>query len=135
MNRATILFAHGSRDPLWSRPMEAVAQRMRDLDPCVQVQCAYLELMQPDLASVVREFAATGCTAIQVVPMFLGVGRHAREDLPALVRALAGAHPGIDIALQPAVGEDARIVDLLARVALGGTAQPDDPESAPGQKA
>lgn len=99
--------------------MEAVAQRMRDIDPRVQVQCAYLELMQPDLASVVGEFVAAGCTAIQVVPMFLGVGRHAREDLPALVRALAGAHPGLDIALQPAVGENPRVVDMLARVALG----------------
>ncbi len=119
MIRATILFAHGSRDPLWSRPVEAVAQRMRELDPGVRVQCAYLELMQPDLNGVVGEFAAAGCTAIVVIPMFLGVGRHAREDLPALVRALAGAHPGVDIALQPAVGENPRVVDLLARIALG----------------
>mgnify|MGYP000947194144 FL=1 len=119
MARATILFAHGSRDPLWSRPMQAVAQRMRVIDPAARVECAYLELMQPDLASAVRACAADGCDDIVVVPMFLGVGRHARVDLPALVAELALALPGVQIRLQPAVGEEPRIVELLARIALG----------------
>jgi len=118
ITRATVLFAHGSRDPLWSQPMLAVAQRMRAIDPAVRVQCAYLELMQPDLATVVRDFVAEGCDEIVVVPMFLGVGRHARHDLPALVEALMQTLPGVRVRLQPAVGEDARVVDMLARVAL-----------------
>lgn len=119
MARATILFAHGSRDPLWSRPIQAVAQRMRAIDPAARVVCAYLELMQPDLALAVRECTAAGCDDIVIVPMFLGVGRHARDDLPALVAELAPALPGVRIRLQPAVGEDPRIVELLARIALG----------------
>lgn len=119
MTRATILFAHGSRDPLWSQPMQAVAQRMRAIDPGVRVHCAYLELMQPDLTTAVHGCVADGCDEIVVVPMFLGVGRHARQDLPTLIAGLAQALPDVQIRLQPAVGEDARIVDLLARVALG----------------
>lgn len=119
MTRATILFAHGSRDPLWNQPMQAVAQRMRAIDPAVRVQCAYLELMQPDLATAVRGCVDEGCDEIVVVPMFLGVGRHARHDLPALVGALTQTMPGVRIRLQPAVGEDIRVVELLARVALG----------------
>jgi sirohydrochlorin cobaltochelatase len=119
MVRATILFAHGSRDPLWSQPMQAVARRMRAIEPGVRVQCAYLELMQPDLATAVHACAAQGCNEIVVVPMFLGVGRHARHDLPSLVAELTQALPGVQIRLQPAVGEDPRIVDQLARVALG----------------
>ena len=119
MTRATILFAHGSRDPLWSEPMQAVARRMRDIDPGARVQCAYLELMQPDLSTAVRACADEGCDDIVVVPMFLGVGRHARNDLPALVSELTAALPGVRIRLQPAVGEDPRIVEQLARIALG----------------
>jgi sirohydrochlorin cobaltochelatase len=118
MTRATILFAHGSRDPSWSQPMEAVAQRMRDIDPAVRVLCAYFELMQPDLSGAVHRCVADGCDEIVVVPMFLGVGRHARQDLPALAAALAQALPGVHIRLRPAIGEDARVVDLLARMAL-----------------
>lgn len=119
MARATILFAHGSRDPLWNQPMEAVARHMRSLDPTARVQCAYLELTQPDLPSAVRGCVAEGCDEIVVVPMFLGVGRHARQDLPALVAELTQALPDVQIRLQPSVGEDARLVDLLARMALG----------------
>lgn len=119
MARATILFAHGSRDPLWSQPIEAVAHRMRSLDPSARVACAYLELMLPDLPGAVRACVADGCDEIVVVPMFLGVGRHARQDLPALVDALAQALPGVRLRLQPAIGEDTRVVDMLARVALG----------------
>ncbi len=117
--RATILFAHGSRDPQWSQPMQAVARRMCDIEPGARVRCAYLELMQPDLATAVRACVDDGCDDIVVVPMFLGVGRHARDDLPELVSELALALPGVRIRLQPAIGEDPRIVEQLARIALG----------------
>ena len=40
---AIILFAHGSRDVLWRRPIEAVANEMKQLSPDTQVACAYLE--------------------------------------------------------------------------------------------
>ncbi len=72
---------------------EAVAQRMRAIDPTARVQCAYLELMQPDLPTAVHACVADGCDEIVVVPMFLGVGRHARQDLPALVAELNAAYP------------------------------------------
>ncbi|MEP6970767.1 MAG: CbiX/SirB N-terminal domain-containing protein [Betaproteobacteria bacterium] len=116
--RATVLFAHGSRDPLWSRPIEAVAARMRQQARGVIVRCAYLELTPPELPSVVAELAADGATEIVVLPMFLGVGRHARSDLPELVNRLRVVYPKLHIALRPAVGEDPRVIDLLARIAL-----------------
>ena len=102
---AIILFAHGSRDPLWHKPIQAVAQRMSNTSPEVLVRCAYLELTEPDLLTVVAELAQAGATHVRVLPMFLGVGRHAREDLPELIQALRAAHPQVDIQCQPAVGE------------------------------
>ena len=116
--RAIVLFAHGSRDPLWRRPVEAVANRVKELDANVQVCCAYLELMEPDLLSAVRDLVAAGVDRIGVVPMFLGVGRHAREDLPALMETLARNYPKVEFQTRPSIGEDARVVDLLAEIAL-----------------
>lgn len=113
-----ILFAHGSRDPLWHRPIQAVAARIEQLDPSAQVRCAYLELTTPDLPTCAAELVAAGAQSITIVPMFLGVGKHAREDLPQLLAALAQAHPQVVFRPQPAIGEDARVVDLLARLAL-----------------
>jgi sirohydrochlorin cobaltochelatase len=115
---AIVLFAHGSRDPLWHKPMEAVAERIRTQSANVEVTCAYLELSQPDLPSTVSTLVAKAVNHITIVPMFLGVGRHAREDLPELVVQLKAQHPSVNFHLQAAVGEDARLLDMLAKIAL-----------------
>lgn len=115
---AIVLFAHGSRDPLWHKPMEAVAERIREQSANVEVTCAYLELSQPDLPDTVAKLVANGVNHVTIVPMFLGVGRHAREDLPELVVQLKAQHPTVTFHLQAAVGEDARLLDMLAKIAL-----------------
>lgn len=117
-SRGLILFAHGSRDPQWRAPMEAVAVRAAALEAAASVRCAYLELMEPDLPTCAAGMVAQGLQAITIVPMFLGVGRHAREDLPLLVAELRRLHPQVHFELRPAIGEDERVVDMLARIAL-----------------
>ena len=91
---------------------------MQAIEPQCVVRCAYLELTQPDLASVVAELVGMGIASISVIPMFLGMGRHARQDLPELATQLALQYPDTTIALRPAIGEDPRVIDLLARNAL-----------------
>lgn len=116
--RAIILFGHGSRDPLWRLPMEAVATRVRNAHPGVPVRIAFLELEQPDLGGATAELVLGGATDITIVPMFLGAGRHAREDLPELVRQMQAARPDVRFTLQRPVGEDGRVLDLIAKIAL-----------------
>ena len=117
--RGIILFAHGSRDPLWHRPIEAVAARIGAIDTEAVVACAYLELSTPDLAAAAGGLIAQGLSRISIVPLFLGVGKHAREDLPLLLQALRAQHPAVQFDLQPAIGEDQRMIDLMARIATG----------------
>ncbi len=116
--RGIILFAHGSRDPLWKLPIEAVARRITERQSGEQVACAYLELTTPDLPSVTAQMVNQGASHIRIVPMFLGVGRHAREDLPELLTQLRSTHPGVVFELQPAVGEDPRLIDQIAQIAI-----------------
>jgi sirohydrochlorin cobaltochelatase len=118
MQRAVILFAHGSRDPLWHLPMQAVAAQVAANAPQVQVVCAFLELTTPDLPTAAAQLVAQGAQQLTVVPMFLGVGRHVREDLPLLMDGLRQQHPGVEIVLQAAVGENPQLVSLLAKIAL-----------------
>lgn len=114
----TILLAHGSRDPLWRQPIEAVADRIRKMAPAGHVCCAYLEITPPDLPDATAELAKLGVTAITVVPLFLGMGRHARNDLPILMAALRASHPGIVFDLRPALGEESKMIELMAKIAL-----------------
>ncbi len=133
-----LLFAHGSRDPLWRGPLEAVAQRIRLNWPRQPVACAYLELCEPNLhdaaklmlellqsapkiiASRPYSVPATGSKPlrIRIVPMFLGMGKHAREDLPELVAQLRVNHPLVQFEVTTTIGEDERVTRLLAQIAI-----------------
>jgi len=115
--RGIVLFAHGSRDARWREPVEAVAHRITERNPGALVSCAYLELVQPDLPTAVAQLVARGAGSVRVVPIFLGMGKHLREDLPNLMAQLAANHPGVAITLQKAVGEESQVIDLLAKIA------------------
>ena len=116
--RAIILLAHGSRDPLWRAPIEAVAAQIRASAPGTPVRCAYLELCPPTLPDAAAELVAAGARAVRVFPLFFGVGKHAREDLPLLVAQIQASHPGIAIDLLPSAGEYPELTALMANIAL-----------------
>jgi sirohydrochlorin cobaltochelatase len=116
--RAIVLFAHGSKDALWRRPIEAVADEIKQISPDTQVACAYLELTEPDLSTTVARLVQTGVTVIRIVPMFLGVGRHAREDLPLLLRDLITQYPAVTFELRNAIGEEPELIRSMAAIAL-----------------
>jgi len=113
-----IVFAHGSRDPLWRLPIESVARQIAERDAAALVACAYLELSEPDLPTAAARLVADGATRIRVLPLFFGMGKHAREDLPVLMADLQTAHPGVVFEKLPAAGEDPRLTALLAQLAL-----------------
>ena len=112
-----MLLAHGSRDERWREPIEAVAARVTALDPQARVVCAYMELAAPDLRTAAAALVASGAKVVRVVPLFLGMGKHAREDLPLQVETLRQAWPQVDFQLAGIVGEEPELVDLLARIA------------------
>jgi sirohydrochlorin cobaltochelatase len=111
---ALILFAHGSRDPRWAAPFARVLARVQADAPAQAPMLAFLELMEPDLATAVASQAARGFSAIRIVPLFLGQGGHLREDLPRLVDDLRAAHPQVEIELCGAAGEDDGVIAALA---------------------
>lgn len=112
-----VLFAHGSRDPQWRQPIEAVARMLSASRTDIAVACAYLELCDPALPDVVDQWAVAGVQRISIVPMFLGAGRHAREDLPRMVAQLRARHPLLDLRLSSPIGEDARMTALMSQIA------------------
>ena len=113
-----LLFAHGARDPAWARPVEAIAARLRQAAPDRPVALAYLELMAPDLGAGADALIAQGCTALTVVPLFLGAGGHVRRDLPEQLAALQARHPGVAIRATASIGESAVVTAAIADAAL-----------------
>jgi sirohydrochlorin cobaltochelatase len=116
-----ILFAHGARDPRWAEPFEAIARSVREREPQLRVQLAFLEFMAPALVEAGRQLAQAGCTRVDVVPLFLGAGGHVRKDLPELLAALTAQHPHVVWRLRRAIGEVDSVVDAMASAALDFT--------------
>jgi sirohydrochlorin cobaltochelatase len=57
------------------------------------VQPAFLEVVQPDIATGYATLAGAGCTDIVVHPFFLFDGNHTRHDIPAALAEAQARHP------------------------------------------
>ena len=117
-NAGLILLAHGSRDPLWRQPIEAVQQAVLLAQPDLPCVCAYLDACAPDLETAAQALLAKGVTHIMVLPLFLGTGKHAREDIPRLLEILRAQHPDCQFELETPAGENPRMTALLAELAI-----------------
>jgi sirohydrochlorin cobaltochelatase len=117
--RGLILLAHGARDPKWAAPFEATAEAVRRDHPGREVRNAFLEFMAPDLVAAGEALAHAGCTAVDVLPMFLGAGGHVRKDVPELLARLQAAWPAVHWQLHPTIGESPLLIDAMARIAGG----------------
>jgi sirohydrochlorin cobaltochelatase len=100
--------------------MQALAQRIRQASPGLEVQTAFLEWAEPDLPLAVASLLAQGHRRIRLLPLFFGMGKHAREDLPLLVDGLRERHPQLQLDVLPSAGEQEMVLDLLTRLALAG---------------
>jgi sirohydrochlorin cobaltochelatase len=111
LKEGIVLFAHGSRDPEWSRPFERIAASLAQKLPAVCVGLAYLE-HGPSLDETVTALVAKGVGTIRVVPVFLGQGGHVKEDLPRLVAR--SVRPGLHLSLDSPIGEQAKVIEAIA---------------------
>lgn len=102
-----ILTAHGSVDPRSSDTCEAVAREVRLLRPGVDVLLGFCENSEPNLSDVLADVAGPAVVA----PLLLASAYHARVDIPRIV-ADSGRE---DITVADTLGEDPRLVEVLAQ--------------------
>ena len=98
-NELWVLFAHGSRDPQWSKPFETILESLRLHIPSVTAELAFLEA-EPSLEAVLQ---AHPDKKVKVFPLFFSSGgAHMKRDLPELIARLS---PGREIECMPVIGE------------------------------
>jgi sirohydrochlorin cobaltochelatase len=116
--RALVLFAHGARDPRWAEPFQRLQALVQTQSPDLTVALAFLELMSPRLSELAAELIAAGSTDVTVVPVFLGQGGHVMRDLPVIVDELKLNYPEVSFKIAGAVGEDAEVLNAMAKYCL-----------------
>ena len=110
---ALVLVAHGSRDPRWAAPLEALAHHLRR-QQTAPVVLAFLDYMKPLAADAIDGLVADGAQRVAVVPALLGAGRHTRQDMPPLVAEAQARHPSAEITLAPALGQSDAVLEAIA---------------------
>lgn len=117
-HQALVLFAHGARDPRWAGPFERLQQLIQAQLPDRVVALAFLELMTPRLPELVAGLVKQGCDDLTVVPIFFGQGGHVLRDLPIIAEQLRQDHPQLTLRIVPAVGEDASVLNAIAKYCI-----------------
>jgi sirohydrochlorin ferrochelatase len=119
-----IIVDHGSRSSEANCLIREVVDRFarRFATTYRIVEPAHMELAEPSIRQAFDRCVARGATEIIVLPLFLGPGKHWREDIPGLAAFAAQGHPGVAWAIAPPLGADDLLLDLLAKRAAEGAA-------------
>lgn len=109
-----VLIAHGSRHPAAATEHDALCRLVAERSG-LDVRPAYLELSEPSIPEAIDAAVAGGARRVRLMPYFLHPGHHVRRDLPEIAAAARARHPGVAVVLEPHVGDDPGLVDLLVR--------------------
>ena len=122
IRRATILLAHGSTDPNWLAPFDALIDNIRSGLNSERVELAYMELASPSLEDQVKSLASDGFRHIDILPLFFAAGRHLRRDVPAQLDALSAelgnTGNSVTLELHPPVGLEPEVAGAISRIVI-----------------
>jgi sirohydrochlorin ferrochelatase len=108
-----VIVDHGSRRAEANEMLHEVALQFAERTGVAIVEPAHMELAEPTIAQAFGRCVARGAKHVVVCLYFLSPGRHSREDIPAMARAAADAHPGVTWSVTEPLGIDHRIAEVM----------------------
>lgn len=109
-----LFVAHGTPIPAANAPLERVLQQVQAKQGYGSALIGYLDCNQPDILSAFDRLVAQGVTQITVLPYFLHLGRHVRQDLPALFDQARQRHACVEIRVAEHLGFDPLLAEVVA---------------------
>lgn len=112
---AVILMGHGSRVPGAGEGMEKVAQWLKEKRSGTMIEICYMSELGPHFPEILEKCVRDGADKIIVMPYFLHLGIHLREDIPAMMRIEAKKYPGLTLILGRYLGFDESLAGLVGK--------------------
>ena len=110
---AILLIGHGSRAPGANDAQYRVAQDLRNRAGYLVVECAFMEINQPDIPTSLTVCRHSGARRIVVIPYFLHMGTHVQRDLPGIIGEWWADNPEIEIVEGSPLGYSSKITELV----------------------
>jgi len=105
---------HGSRDERAVAEFAELAEALKTRLSPYPVAHGYLEFATPIIGDALDWLRGEGVSRILAVPGMLFAAAHAKNDIPALLNAYAGRHPGLSIDYGRELGVDAKMLEAAA---------------------
>lgn len=119
-NLGVLVIGHGSKLPYNKETIMLNAERLGEkLD---NVRYAFNEFNEPHIEPTMTEMIEAGVNEIVVLPLFISLGDHLKNDIPKKIGLADGVsegsfkHEGIKVTVKYAapIGKDPRLTDVLA---------------------
>lgn len=112
--RSLLVVAHGTPTASDNQPIIQATQQLQGILGYDQSKIGYLDCNQPDIPSAFAELVAQGAEAIDVLPYFLHLGRHVRDDLPAHFAKAREQYSGTTIRIARHLDEENILTQICA---------------------
>ena len=115
MNRkALIIVDHGSTVGEANDMLAEVARLVESMESGFDiVKYCHMELAEPTIEQAFDACVKEGAASVVVHPYFLSPGRHSTRDIPAMVKAAAGKHPGVTYRVTEPLGVHGKIIEVI----------------------
>lgn len=111
--RAVIVLGHGSRSTEATDQFLSLVETLVPHLPGIDVRAAFMELAAPSLEDAVAGAVEAGAGEIVVLPCFLFIGNHIKNDIPRKIERQAERFPDVRFEQREPIGPDPRIREVL----------------------
>ncbi len=111
--KGILVVAHGSRIKETENTLVSILGMVREKMPGVCIEHAFMEFSDQTLEKAVRALIDKSVSEIKVVPYFLFMGVHLREDIPNMIKECTAGYPNIQVVMGEPLGVDPRLADIL----------------------
>ena len=113
--KGVLVIAHGSRAKETELDLKEIVDITAEKITDVYIEYAFMQLSDRTIESGVAALAEKKVTEIKIVPYFLFMGIHMKEDLPNIVGEIMKNYPGIKMVMGEPIGNDKqRLAEILA---------------------
>ncbi len=113
--KALLVIDHGSKRNSANIMLNDVVELLRQKRPDLIIVGAHMELASPSIEEGIQDCVDRGATHIIAHPYMLSPGRHAKEDIPHMVREALKLHKGLTGEVTAPLGVDSSLAELVLK--------------------
>jgi sirohydrochlorin ferrochelatase len=114
MKTAVLLMAHGSRIPEANDAVRDIAAMLKEMTRFEIVEVSFREQHLPNIQQGIDACVEAGAERIILMPYFLYMGAHVREDLPAEMAEAKQRYPRVGFVMGSHLGTHRKLAEIVA---------------------